>query len=108
MEKNDHTFHYNEKFELEAGGHLTGFQLRYTTLGKLNAERNNVIWVCHALTGNSDFTDWWGGLFSSDGPFDHHGFLSFVLTFLADVTVQQDRCPSIPEREEVIITLFPC
>src|SRR6185436_18015851 len=33
-------------------------------------DRNNVVWVCHALTGNSDFTDWWSGLFSGDGPFD--------------------------------------
>jgi homoserine O-acetyltransferase len=70
MEKHDHTFHYNQKFELEAGESLPGFQLKYTTLGKLNAERSNVIWVCHALTGSSDFTDWWGGLFSADGPFD--------------------------------------
>jgi homoserine O-acetyltransferase len=70
MEKNDHTFHHPSTFALEAGGYLPGFQLRYTTLGKLNASRNNVVWVCHALTGNSDFTDWWGGLFSPDGPFD--------------------------------------
>jgi homoserine O-acetyltransferase/O-succinyltransferase len=70
MEKNDHTFHHNQKFELEAGESLPGFQLRYTTLGRLNAERNNVVWVFHALTGNSDFTDWWGGLFTEDGPFD--------------------------------------
>ena len=70
MEKHDHTFHHNEKFELEAGESLPGFQLRYTTLGRLNTERNNVIWVCHALTGNSDFTSWWGGLFTADGPFD--------------------------------------
>lgn len=70
MEKHDHTFHYNQKFELEAGESLPGFQLKYTTLGKLNADRNNVVWVCHALTGNSDFTDWWGGLFTADGPFD--------------------------------------
>jgi homoserine O-acetyltransferase len=70
MEKTDHTFHYENDFALEAGGNLPGFQLKYTTLGKLNYERNNVVWVCHALTGNSDFTDWWGGLFTSDGPFD--------------------------------------
>ncbi len=70
MERNDHIFHYPQTFELEAGESLPGFQLKYTTLGKLNAERNNVIWVCHALTGSSDFTDWWGGLFTSDGPFD--------------------------------------
>jgi homoserine O-acetyltransferase/O-succinyltransferase len=70
MEKNDHTFHYNNNFELENGESLAGFQLKYSTSGRLNAERNNVVWVCHALTGNADFTDWWGGLFSADGPFD--------------------------------------
>lgn len=70
MEKHDHTFSYNQKFELEGGESLAGFQLRYTTSGRLNAERNNVVWVCHALTGSADFTDWWGGLFTADGPFD--------------------------------------
>ena len=70
MEKHDHVFRYSQPFELEAGESLPGFQLKYTTLGKLNAERNNVIWICHALTGSSDFTDWWGSLFTSDGPFD--------------------------------------
>ncbi|MBL7858096.1 MAG: homoserine O-acetyltransferase [Cyclobacteriaceae bacterium] len=70
MEKHDHTFHYKEKFELEAGSSLAGFQLRYTTFGKLNSDRSNVVWVCHALTGSSDFTTWWGDLFSESGPFD--------------------------------------
>lgn len=70
MDKQDHLFHYNSKFQLESGESLDGFQLKYTTLGRLNNERNNVVWICHALTGSSDFTDWWGGLFSNDGPFD--------------------------------------
>jgi homoserine O-acetyltransferase len=70
MEKTDHTFHYHQNFQLEAGESISGLQLRYTTLGKLNSERDNVIWVCHALTGNSDFTDWWGGLFTAEGPFN--------------------------------------
>lgn len=70
MEKTDHTFHYQQTYQLEAGDVLDGFQLKYTTLGRLNAERDNVVWVCHALTGSSDFTDWWKELFTADGPFD--------------------------------------
>jgi homoserine O-acetyltransferase len=76
MEKNDHTFHYDQKFELEAGGSLSGIQLRYTTLGKLNANRDNVIWVFHALTGSSDFTSWWGELFKEGSVYDpRHYFI---------------------------------
>ena len=70
MEKQTHTFHYTKPFQLESGEQLPDFQLRYTTLGQLNAERNNVIWVCHALTGNSDFTSWWNELFTSESVFN--------------------------------------
>lgn len=70
MLKTDHTFHYNEQFELESGEKLSSFQLKFTTVGNLNDDRTNVVWICHALTGSSDFTDWWAGLFSPDGPFD--------------------------------------
>jgi homoserine O-acetyltransferase len=68
MVKTDHLFHFPGVFKLESGGQLPGFQLRYTTLGQLNRERNNVVWVCHALTGSSDFTSWWPQLFAEDGP----------------------------------------
>ena len=70
MEKHDHTFHYNKPFDLESGGNLSGFQLKYTTLGKVNHDRSNIVWVCHALTGSSDFTDWWGELFREGSAFD--------------------------------------
>jgi homoserine O-acetyltransferase/O-succinyltransferase len=70
MEKRDHTFYYNQPFELESGKILPGFQLRYTTLGVLTRQPSNVVWVCHALTGSSDFTAWWSELLSGDSPFD--------------------------------------
>ncbi|MBK5278043.1 MAG: homoserine O-acetyltransferase [Bacteroidia bacterium] len=63
MSKSDHIFHHPNEFVLESGEKLSGFQLKYTTLGRLNKERSNIIWICHALTGNSDFTDWWSGSF---------------------------------------------
>jgi homoserine O-acetyltransferase len=70
MLKTDHTFHFNDVFELESGESLSSFQLKFTTVGNLNEDRTNAVWVCHALTGSADFTDWWAGLFSPDGPFD--------------------------------------
>jgi homoserine O-acetyltransferase/O-succinyltransferase len=70
MLKVDHLYHHSSLLELESGGKLLGFQLKYTTLGQLNRERSNVIWVCHALTGSSDFTSWWNELFTDDGPFN--------------------------------------
>ncbi len=70
MDVNHHIFHYEGTFELESGESLPGFQLKYSTLGRLNPERDNVIWVCHALTGSSNVRDWWADLFTGDGPFD--------------------------------------
>lgn len=70
VNKQNHIFQYNSDFTLEAGGHLPGFQLHYTTLGQLNRDKSNVIWVIHALTGSSDVTSWWPGLFEQGGAFD--------------------------------------
>lgn len=38
---------------------LDDLQIAYNTYGTLNATRSNVVWVCHALTANSDVADWW-------------------------------------------------
>lgn len=34
-------------------------EIAYDTFGTLNEAKDNVIWVCHALTANSDVADWW-------------------------------------------------
>ncbi|QXV64430.1 homoserine O-acetyltransferase [Mucilaginibacter sp. 21P] len=62
------TFTYTGTFELESGRKLQGIEVGYNTYGTLNKNRDNVVWVCHALTANSDVFDWWKGLF---GPEDH-------------------------------------
>lgn len=70
----DAIFHFDQKFELESGGSLPGFQLKYTTLGQLNKQRDNVVWICHALTGSSDFTTWWANFFSEDCAFNRNEY----------------------------------
>lgn len=50
---------YDQDFQLENGGVIKGLTIAYDTFGKRRADRNQVIWVCHALTANSDVADWW-------------------------------------------------
>jgi homoserine O-acetyltransferase len=55
-------FHSPYPFSLEAGGSLPELTIGYHTWGQLNADKSNVIWICHALTANSDAVDWWPGV----------------------------------------------
>lgn len=50
---------HNEPFALERGGTLPQVEIAYHTYGELNAAGDNVVWVCHALTANSEVADWW-------------------------------------------------
>lgn len=53
------TFHDPTPLRLECGEELTEFDIAYNTYGSMNADSSNVIWVCHALTANSDVAEWW-------------------------------------------------
>lgn len=64
------TFNYNKPFVLESGETLPGFHLAYTTHGKLNAAKDNVVWIFHALTANSNPVEWWPGLAGEGKYFD--------------------------------------
>ena len=50
-------------FLLASGMALQGATVGYQTWGTLNSAGDNVVWVCHALTGNSDVENWWPALF---------------------------------------------
>jgi homoserine O-acetyltransferase/O-succinyltransferase len=59
------TFSSSAPFILESGFVIPGFHLGYHTLGKMNADKSNVVWVFHALTANSNPEEWWPGLVGS-------------------------------------------
>ena len=63
-------FSSDVEFELESGERLNGIHLGYHSFGELNAERNNVIWIFHALTANSNPFDWWSDLIASSPKFN--------------------------------------
>src|SRR6056297_878016 len=68
MEKK--VFVVNEPFYLESGQYLPSLQITYHTSGKLNPGNDNVVWVCHAFTANSDVEEWWGDMVGKGKCFD--------------------------------------
>jgi homoserine O-acetyltransferase/O-succinyltransferase len=67
-------FDYNAPFELESGRVLAGITIAYCTYGRLNTRKDNVAWVCHALTANAEALRWWPGVVGGKtriNPQDH-------------------------------------
>lgn len=63
-------FHSDIPFQLEMGGILPEIKICYSTYGVFDPNQNNVVWVCHALTGNANVLDWWGDLFGAGKLYD--------------------------------------
>ena len=55
-------FHRYQPFPLENGQVLPDIRIGYHTYGNLNVMGDNVVWICHALTANSDVIRWWPGM----------------------------------------------
>jgi homoserine O-acetyltransferase/O-succinyltransferase len=53
-------------FTLESGKQLENLTVAYHTYGEYKKGMTPVIWVCHALTANSDVADWWANIFGEN------------------------------------------
>lgn len=56
------TYIHDAPFPLECGAVLPRLEVAYHTFGAMDGQGSNVVWICHALTANSDPADWWKGL----------------------------------------------
>lgn len=67
MEKR--TFKYSSTFELESGQKLESLEISYH-ISREPTPGKKVIWICHALTANSNAQEWWSGLAGVGKLFD--------------------------------------
>ncbi len=76
--------HFNSPLQLKGGEVLTQYHLVYETYGKLNKNKSNAVFVCHALSGNHHLagkysaddrhTGWWDNLIGPGKPLDTNKF----------------------------------
>lgn len=103
----EHFYTYTKKFKLELGEELEGLTLSYRTLGSLNEDKSNIIWVCHALTGNAEVSDWWEGLFGPKSIFNPEEHFIICVNVLGSCYGSTGPLSTNPNTNEPYYDTFP-
>ncbi|KAM5349854.1 hypothetical protein ACJ41O_006359 [Fusarium nematophilum] len=74
---NNQRFALIPTLQLESGQVLCDCPIAYRSWGTLNQEADNVLVVCHALTGSSDISDWWSRLIGPGRALDPRHYFIF-------------------------------
>ena len=92
---------------MESGLCLQDIEIAYHTYGTYDPKRNNVIWVCHALTANSDVLDWWAGLFGQKDLFNPKDYFIVCANVLGSCYGSTGPLSLDAERNEKYYHQFP-
>lgn len=59
-----------KEFTLESNERISNLEIAYQTFGQQNKDKSNVIWVFHAISGDTNVLSWWPGLFGKGKLYD--------------------------------------
>ncbi len=93
-------------FTTERGDVVNNLKVAYHTYGKLSEKKDNVLWICHALTANSDVADWWAGLFGEGKLYDPTKFFIVCANKLGSQygstsPLNTENCPTFTIRDNI-------
>lgn len=100
-------FQYDHPFGLEGGEILPGITVAYHVYGRLNEDRSNVVWVCHALTANSDVAEWWPGVVGKMRPIDPDRYFIVCANILGSCYGSTGPLSVDPGTDELYYQRFP-
>lgn len=74
-----------ETFQFEAGGRLDVLKIVYHRSEEVwkKGDRRKVVWICHALTANSDPCDWWPEMVGQGRLIDTNKYFVICVNMLA-------------------------
>ena len=58
------------QFLLESKETIQDLEIAYQTFGTINEDQSNIIWVFHAISGDTEVLSWWSGLFREGKVYD--------------------------------------
>lgn len=104
-----HEYIYPDSFEFEAGGSITGLKLVYHTSPEpwLPGDRRKVVWICHALTANSDVEDWWSALVGEGKLIDTQKYFVVCVNMLGSAYGSHGPATVNPETGKPLYFDFP-
>jgi homoserine O-acetyltransferase len=100
-------FEHKSRFDLESGAYLPELGITYSTYGTLNANKSNVVWVCHALTANSDAADWWNGVVGAGHVIDPEKYFIVCANILGSCYGTTGPLSTNPETQQPYYNSFP-
>ncbi len=100
-------FHYDNSFTTEAGATLSGLTIAYHTYGTLNENKSNVVWICHALTSNSDAKAWWPGVIEPGGMLDPSEYFIVCANIIGSCYGSSGPLHTNPETQQPYYSTFP-
>jgi homoserine O-acetyltransferase len=112
-----HDFVYSQPFTFKSGQTLPGFTLRYETYGTLNVTRDNVVLICHALSGDHHCAGlhtpedrkpgWWNNLIGPGKAVDTNRFYVVCANVLGGCQGSTGPSSTNPLTERPYGTSFP-
>jgi len=104
---NKHFFTYRQPLKLENGQTLQTLDVVYHTYGTLHADKSNVVWFCHALTANSDVSDWWNSLVGKDKKYDPANYFIICANIIGSCYGSSGPLSTNPETQKPFYSSFP-
>lgn len=100
-------FHHPYRVQLESGESLPELTVAYSSFGKLNDRKDNVVWICHALTANSDAVEWWPGVAGYSNVIDPEKYFIVCANILGSCYGTSGPLSINPETKQPYYNQFP-
>jgi homoserine O-acetyltransferase/O-succinyltransferase len=105
------TFFYEKPLPLECGEILENLEIAYSTWGNIQYDTKghptNVVWICHALTANSNAAEWWPGMVGEGKLFDPQKYFIVCANMLGSCYGTSNALSVNPKTEKPYYHDFP-